>query len=151
MLIQLGIGALMILVTVAIHAVSLEYLVQFIVRYRPFLRTRLRYEGKRILLASTVLGVFGAHVMEIWVWALAYSFTQEVHTIEAALYYSTVTFTTVGYGDITFSEQWRLLSSVEAANGMLLFGWSTAFIFEVMRRLWDSSSTSSVESSVSHA
>jgi len=42
----------------------------------------------------------------------------------------------VNYGDVTLSEQWRMLGSVEAANGMLLFGWSTAFIFEVMRWVW---------------
>ena len=70
-------------------------------------------------------------------WAVVFLLTEEVHNLETALYFSTVTFTTVGYGDLTLSEKWRLLGSVESANGMLLFGWSTAFIFEVMRYVWN--------------
>lgn len=56
-------------------------------------------------------------------------------TLEEALYFSTVTLTTLGYGDITLDEQWRLFASLEAANGIILFGWSTALIFAVVQRI----------------
>jgi voltage-gated potassium channel Kch len=57
--------------------------------------------------------------------------------MERALYFSTVTFTTLGYGDITLQERWQLLSSFEAANGIILFGVSTAFVFVAIRKLFE--------------
>ena len=56
--------------------------------------------------------------------------------MESALYFSTVTFTALGYGDNTILPRWRLLSSFEAANGVILFGVSTAFVFAVIQRMY---------------
>lgn len=134
---QLLLGMLLIMTTVLVHGMSLDRLIQFLARIWPTFKTNLVGHGKPLFLSITVLGVFLAHVMEIWIWALVFLWTGEVRNLESALYFSTVTFTTVGYGDVILSEQWRMLGSVESANGMLLFGWSTAFIFEVMRRVWD--------------
>ena len=75
-----------------------------------------------------------AHVAETWIWATFSHFIEEFSNFEAALYFSTSSFTTVGYGDLVLSEEWRLMGALESANGMMLFGWSTAFIFEVVRR-----------------
>lgn len=47
-----------------------------------------------------------------------------------------VTFTTLGYGDIVLGPEWRLLSGIEAINGIVLFGWSTAFLFAIVQRSW---------------
>ena len=72
-------------------------------------------------------------------WALLYYFKasiSEIPTLEAAVYFSTSSFTTVGFGDVVLSADWRLLSSLEAINGMILFGWSTAFIFAVIRHIY---------------
>jgi hypothetical protein len=57
-------------------------------------------------------------------------------TFEEAIYFSFVTFTTLGYGDITLPEIWRILSGFEALNGVLLIGWSTAMLFAVVQRTW---------------
>ncbi len=86
--------------------------------------------------ALVILAVFVAHVIEIWIWAIFYHFgasISEIPNLETALYFSTSSFTTVGFGDLVLSEDWRLLSSFEAINGMILFGWSAAFIFTVVR------------------
>ena len=56
-------------------------------------------------------------------------------SLEPAVYFSLIAFTTVGFGDIVLTPQWRILSGMVAANGLLLFGFSTAFLFEVMVRL----------------
>lgn len=138
MLIQLAVGASLIVATVLIHSFCLTRLIILLVNYGPTMQIRLPQNWSSLMLAMTVLGIFFAHIVEIWVWAVVYLLTNEVHTFESAIYMSTVTFTTLGFGDIIFSEKWRLLSSIEGANGMLLFGWSTAFIFEVMRRVWPS-------------
>ena len=134
---QLLLGMLLIMVTVLVHGMSLGYLIRILDRIWPSFNMKLPRNGKHLFLSVTVLGIFLAHVLEIWIWAVVFLLTGEVQNLESALYFSTVTFTTVGYGDVTLSEQWRLLGSVESANGMLLFGWSTAFIFEIMRYVWE--------------
>jgi hypothetical protein len=58
-----------------------------------------------------------------------------IESLEPAVYFSLVSFTTLGFGDITLDDNWRLLSALCAANGLLLFGFSTAFLVELMRRL----------------
>jgi hypothetical protein len=133
---QLLLGMLLIMATVLVHGMSLGYLIRFLDRIWPTFNTNFPRNGTPLFLSVTVLGIFLAHILEIWIWAVVFLWTGEVQNLESALYFSTVTFTTVGYGDVTLSEQWRLLGSVESANGMLLFGWSTAFIFEIMRYIW---------------
>ena len=60
---------------------------------------------------------------------------EELTTWEDAIYFSIVTFTTLGYGDITISGGWRLLSGIEAMSGILLFGWSAALLFALVQQL----------------
>ncbi len=57
-----------------------------------------------------------------------YRITEAVPDLETALYFSTASFTTIGYGDVVLGPQWRLVSAIEGANGLMLFGWSTAFL-----------------------
>ena len=133
---QLLLGMLLIMVTVLVHGMSFDKLIRAGDRIWHTFNANFSRHGKPLFLSVTVLGVFLTHVLEIWIWAVVFLWTGEMQNLESALYFSTVTFTTVGYGDVTLSEDWRLLGSVESANGMLLFGWSTAFIFEVMRYVW---------------
>jgi voltage-gated potassium channel Kch len=89
------------------------------------------------ILVITIVGIFIVHTVEIWIWAVLYRWLGEFESMERALYFSTVTFTTLGYGDITLHERWQLLSSFEAANGIILFGVSTAFVFGAIRKLFE--------------
>lgn len=138
LLTQLLIGAFFIAATVVLHAVVLDRLMRFLMMRSPAIRRRFPGSWKVIALTVAALGVFGAHIVEIWIWALFYLTMEsaEFQTLEKALYFSTTSFTTVGYGDIVLGPQWRMLGSIEAANGFLLFGWSTAFLFEVMSKLY---------------
>jgi voltage-gated potassium channel Kch len=95
-----------------------------------------------VLVATMVVTLFLAALLESWMWAVAYVELGAISSLEEAFYFSTVTLTTLGYGDVTLSGQWRLLSSFEAANGMLLFGWSTALVFAVVQRLYDAMKSS---------
>ena len=80
---------------------------------------------------STLAGISAA----VWIWALLYIWLGVVDSLDTAVYFSTVAFTTLGFGDITLSEDWRLTSALMAANGLLLFSLNTAFLIEVIRRL----------------
>jgi len=75
-----------------------------------------------------------AHTSEVIVWSIAYA-TLNAGPVGADLvYFAFVNYTTLGYGDVIPVEAWRLLGPITAMNGVLLFGWSTAVIFEVLRR-----------------
>lgn len=87
-------------------------------------------------LVYLVLWVFVLHTTEIWLWAHLYLQLDQFDNLQTALYFSTITFTTLGYGDITLAQQWQLLSGLESANGSILLGVSTAFIFAVLIRFF---------------
>jgi hypothetical protein len=75
------------------------------------------------------------HTVEVWLYAVGYLAVGALHDLESALYFSTTSFTTLGYGDIVLNQKWRLVGAIEGANGLLLFGWSTAFLVSVTGRL----------------
>lgn len=135
---ELFIGSLLISITVVIHAVALDRLKGLLVSVENGFRLRMRHSWKIPMLIIAVLGAFCSHIVQIWLWAVFYLSIEALPTLEEALYFSTCTFTTVGYGDIVLDKGWRLVSSFQAANGFILFGWSTAFIFEVMSGLYES-------------
>jgi hypothetical protein len=76
------------------------------------------------------------HIVEITVWALAYAVMGAMPDLQAALYFSAVTYTTTGYGDLVLPERWRLVGAVEALTGILMCGWSTGFFFAVVTRMF---------------
>ena len=86
------------------------------------------------VMISTVLVLMVAHTCEVAVWALAYLIVNAVPADSGLLYFAFVNYTTLGYGDIIHVADWQLLGPMTAMNGVLLFGWSTAVIFEVLRR-----------------
>ena len=78
-----------------------------------------------------------AHLIQIGVWALVFVWCHEFSDFDAAFYHSAVNYTTLGYGDIVMSPRWRLLGPMEAMNGILMSGLSTAILFSVLHRLVD--------------
>ena len=87
------------------------------------------------VIAGGVVALFLASLCEAAIWAVSYVHLGTLETFEEALYFSIVTYTTLGFGDITLSEEWRLLCSFEAANGIILFGWSTALVYAFVQHM----------------
>ena len=87
-----------------------------------------------IVMIATVSVLMVAHASEVIVWSLAYAIVNAAPDSADMVYFAFVNYTTLGYGDIIPIEPWRLLAPMTAMNGVLLFGWSTAVIFEVLRR-----------------
>ena len=75
-----------------------------------------------------------AHTAEIAVWALAYWVLRAAPPGSDLLYFAFVNYTTLGYGDVTPVKQWLLIGPMAAMNGILMFGWSTAVLFEVLQK-----------------
>ena len=132
------IGSVLIAITVVIHAIGTTVWVRHLSREYANIRIP-KFGQSMAILIKTVLIVFVLHTIEILVWAGAYEVLLprgELGSFEQAVYFSFVTFTTLGYGDITLSEGWRVLSGIEALNGILLVGWTTAMIFSVVQAIW---------------
>jgi hypothetical protein len=85
------------------------------------------------VMVATVSVLMAAHTFEVIVWAIAYSIVDIAPVGTSLVYFAFVNYTTLGYGDVTPVADWRLLGPITAMNGVLLFGWSTAVIFEVLR------------------
>jgi len=88
----------------------------------------------------TVSILMATHVIEVMIWAFVYWLVQAAPAGKDLVYFAFVNFATLGYGDIVPSERWLLLGPMAAMNGALLFGWSTAVIFEVLRKALDRNS-----------
>jgi hypothetical protein len=92
------------------------------------------WKGTAVMAMVTLItGV--AHFIQIALWAVAFVLCRQVATFEAAFCLSAQNFTAFGYGDVMLSERWRLLSPLEATNGLLFFGLSTAVLFAIMNQL----------------
>ena len=76
-----------------------------------------------------------AHLIEIALWAVLFIICGEFPDFGTAYYHSAVNYTTLGYGDLIMTPSWKLLGPLEAADGMLMFGVSTAMLFAVIQRL----------------
>jgi hypothetical protein len=74
------------------------------------------------------------HLVEIAVWAFFYAWMESMPDVQSALYFSAVTYTTTGYGDLVLPAEWRLVGAVEALTGILMCGWSTGFFFAIVSR-----------------
>ena len=132
------IGSALIAITVLIHAIGTTAWVRHLGKKYV---GDLPWSGRRsmLVLVNTALVVFALHTVEIIIWASAYLALvpiDELASFEEAVYFSFVTFTTLGYGEITLSAGWRLLSGIEALNGIILVGWTTAMIFSVVQHIW---------------
>lgn len=134
---QLLIGAVMIGLTVILHVGGILLATAWL-RIRVAAKPSHRAHAEAIrMFVITVLGIFLVHMIEICGWAVLYVQIGQFDSFERALYFSSVTFTTLGFGDITLDTEWQILSGLEAANGIILFGVSTAFIFTVLKFLFE--------------
>jgi Ion channel len=87
-----------------------------------------------IVMVVTALVLMIAHTVEIVVWSLAYAMVGAAPAGSDLLDFAFVNYTTLGYGDVTPLKEWRLIGPMTAMNGILMFGWSTAVLFEVLRK-----------------
>jgi len=135
MIANLIVASIMVALTVIIHFFGLVGLMSFFSRRAHRFGGDVHVVRQGVLIVSVVLGLFAVHAIEIWAYAVLYRGLGEFSSMEEALYFSTSTFTTVGFGEIVLDARWRLLSAIESANGFLLIGWSTAFLLSVTMRL----------------
>jgi hypothetical protein len=133
MLRQLLVGIAVSVCNIAIHAIVMATVLSVArtVSERATSRQSLRLVAVMI---ATVSVLMAAHIVEVAVWAFAYMIVGIASPGTDLIYFAFVNYTTLGYGDVTPLERWHLLGPMTAMNGVLLFGWSTAVIFAVLRK-----------------
>jgi hypothetical protein len=133
MVLQFVVGVLVSVINIGIHA--LATVVAISIARRAGLRRadspRLHLMGVMIASAAALML---AHTLEVVVWSLTYGIVGVATPGSDLLYFAFVNYTTLGYGDITPLSEWRLIGPLTAMNGILLFGWSAAILFEVLRK-----------------
>ena len=136
MLRQFLVGGLITLCNIGLHAFVMTLVVA---AARRASAARTDHPGVRLtaVMIATVSVLMAAHTVEVIVWSLAYLILAAAPEGTNYVYFSFVNYTTLGYGDITPTSDWLLLGPITAMNGVLMFGWSTAVIFEVLRKAMD--------------
>ena len=134
-LVPLAVGAAVVVCTIVIHALPLSATVNFVRRERRLGRAGRSFWIDMGIVALALLYALVAHLAEIALWALLFVVCGEFSDFGTAYYHSAVNYTSLGYGDLIMTPSWRLLGPLETANGMLMFGVSTAMIFAVIQRL----------------
>lgn len=134
MITQLLLGTLVITINAVLQA---ELFSGFSVRLEKViihLRRIFRRFTNTATIVICVLFVMMVQTVNVWVWGLTFYIAGVFNELEPSLYFSLVSFSTLGFGDIVLDEKWRILSGLAAANGLLSFGWSTAYMVELVRR-----------------
>ncbi len=129
-------GTSIVVICVAFHVAGLAYSIPLLKKAGQ-LESRLGTRATIMLIVVTgVLVVIFLHTAELWLWAVIYMGLGEFQQFEEALYFSAVTATTLGYGDVIMSDKWRLLAPFEAMGGLILFAASTAYLLQLVNRLF---------------
>ncbi len=139
MLVAMAVTTLLVLMTIAIHYEAL--------RLTSELAPKLSFLSPRPRLVFVVTAIFAAHTLEVWLWAFGYyiglhwldmgSFGGEpISTLREMVYFSVVSYTTLGIGDIYPMEGLRLLTGVESLAGLLMITWSASFTYLTMEKYW---------------
>jgi voltage-gated potassium channel len=135
LIIQLAVASAMVAATIVMHLAGLGGLIALMRNHQTHFATRRARLDQVVILLGVAFGLFALHAVEIWTYAGLYHALTGWPRFEEALYFSTSTYATLGYGDVTLPRQWRVLGAIEGANGVILLGWSTAFFVSVVARL----------------
>lgn len=133
--IQIAVGSALLMVNISLAAIAAVLLEQLFQRSHSWLIREPHYPKLALLLAGVSLWVLGVVTVGVWVWAGAYLWLGVFTTLEESVYFSLVSYTTLGFGDVVLQKGWRLLAGMEAANGFLNFGLLTALLVETLRQV----------------
>ncbi|WFU51629.1 potassium channel family protein [Sinorhizobium terangae] len=134
-IIRLSIACGLIAITVAIQALFMSaglHALRRIDERRKFFA----YRHPTVVTVAWVIYLIFPIIIDVCLWAAFYYVAEALPSFEEAFYFSTVTFTTVGYGDIVLGRDWRQIATFEAVNGWIIFGWATALMMAVIQRLY---------------
>ncbi|MEZ5798248.1 MAG: potassium channel family protein [Paracoccaceae bacterium] len=135
MLLQIATGTGLLIANIMVAALAALVLELVFQRAHPWLIRPPARPKLVVLLAGVSLWVLAVITAGVWIWALAFLWLKAMPDLETAVYFSLVTFTTLGFGDVLLDHGWRILAGMEAANGFLSFGLLGALMVETLRQV----------------
>jgi len=132
-----GLALLLTLVLFYVHVVMIFDVLGEMLRYKAWLLENLgpKHTGKLLLLVC-FFALMSAHVPQAVVWGLFLRWKELLPSITEGVYFTAVSITTLGYGDILLKDPWRYIGTLIAITGVLMFGCSTAFLFVILQAVW---------------
>lgn len=135
MLLQIAVGTGLLMTNILIAAVAAMVLEVIFHRSHSWMMHEPHRPKLVLMIAGTSFWVLGVITSGVWVWALAFQELGAFGTLEEAVYFALVCFTTLGLGDVILPFEWRILAGMTAANGFLNFGLLTALLIEALRQI----------------
>ena len=135
MALRLFVACSLMALCVTIHAGGLNWAIRRLRQLHPRAQGFWRTTG---LFIGVAVWIVLLHLAEISAWGALYVWSGAMPDVQSAMYFSAVTYTTTGYGDLVLPKEWRLDGGVEALTGILMCGWSTGFFFAIVNRLYES-------------
>lgn len=135
MVLQIAVGTALLLTNILVAAVSAMLLEVMFQRSHSWMLREPHRPKLVLMIAGVSLWVLGVITAGVWVWAFAYLALGAFGSLEEAVYFSLVCFTTLGFGDVLLPYEWRILAGMTAANGFLNFGLLTALLIEALRQI----------------
>jgi sterol desaturase/sphingolipid hydroxylase (fatty acid hydroxylase superfamily) len=135
MLVQIAIGTMILLVNIVLAALSALALEVAFRRWHRWLISPPQRPKLLLMLVCVGIWVLGVVTVCVWIWALSLRSLGAFPTLEEAVYFSLVAFSTLGLGDVVAPQEWRILSVMAAVNGFLGFGLLTALMVEALRQV----------------
>src|SRR5215475_8654727 len=130
----LGLGLLV--TCVIVQSIGMLALIRWLARVHSILESP--STPRRVaLLLRLFLGIVVLHLIQVGLWAVMFLAARVLPNLETALYFSLVSYTTIGFGDVVLGPGWRVLAGIEGLTGILLAGWSTAFVFSIVNRMYE--------------
>ncbi|GAB2687773.1 ion channel [Aliiglaciecola aliphaticivorans] len=136
MLNQLVLGSFIIILTIIVQVIFLGILSSRFDQIRKFETRDYMHIKSPIVIVLSVLWLVLGITINTWIWAFAFLFVGEFTELEEALYFAIASFTTLGFGDVILSQQWRIMGALSAVNGLLVFGLNSAFLVELIGITW---------------
>jgi hypothetical protein len=133
MLLKLLLAFSLMAVCVTEHAIALTAALQYAERDRGVVLTRF-WHGTWLLIRLAGWTIL-SHLLQVLTWGVVYATAGAIRGLASAFYFSAVTYTTTGYGDLVLPQQWRVVGGIEALTGILMCGLSTGFFFGVFARV----------------
>jgi hypothetical protein len=135
--VQLAVGAGMLVLCVLAHGIGLFTLSRVLgsdieKRFENVQPLSFRGTGFTLIVVASIILI---HFIEVWLFAFLYDYLRALPTFQDALYFSTISYSTIGYNDASIAEDWRMVAALEGMLGVILLGWSTAFLVRVLSKL----------------
>jgi hypothetical protein len=133
---ELFVAFSIVAVCLLIHVASIVFIADWMLDQRDKRQNRMGTLAYMLLLIAAFSAIIILHMIEIAIWAAFYFGNSLFSDFETALYFSTTSYTTIGFGDVVLPRAWRMLGGIEGVTGVLLCGLSTAFVFAIVNAMF---------------